>query len=343
MYPNGGERIELRELLKTYGGSPAVDGISLEVAPGELVSLLGPSGCGKTTTLRLIAGFEAPNQGQVWFGEREVTQLPAEQRQVGMVFQNYALFPNLSVAGNIGFGLRVARWEASKARARITEMIELVGLAGLENRAVHNLSGGQRQRVALARALAPQPRLLLLDEPLSALDAQIRAGLRTELRRLQLQLGITTLLVTHDQEEAMSLSDRVAVMNQGRIEQVGSPRDLYLGPRTAFVATFIGQMNLFTPGRDGSGWRLGGLPFDLPFEPTGQQLGVRPERVGLHLSNGPGAVELVTYLGAEQQVLVRVGRDLWNARVSNQQQLQRGDRVSLEVADDAWIQIWPSN
>lgn len=339
MHPEGGERIELRELLKTYGGKPAVDGISLEVAPGELVSLLGPSGCGKTTTLRLIAGFEGPDQGQVWFGQREVTQLPAEQRQVGMVFQNYALFPNLSVAGNIGFGLRVARWEAGRARARIAEMVELVGLAGLENRAVQNLSGGQRQRVALARALAPQPQILLLDEPLSALDAQIRAGLRTELRRLQIQLGITTLLVTHDQEEAMSLSDRVAVMNQGRIEQVGSPRNLYLSPRTAFVATFIGQMNLFTPQRDGAGWWLGGLLFDLPFEPASRQVGVRPERVSLGLANGPGEVELVTHLGAEQQVWVRVGSDLWTARVSNQQRLQRGDRVSLEVADDAWIRV----
>lgn len=340
MSDSGGVRIELRELLKTYGGKPAVDGISLEVAPGELVSLLGPSGCGKTTTLRLIAGFEAPDRGEVWFGEREVTRLPAEQRKVGMVFQNYALFPNLSVSGNIGFGLRVARWETRRAQDRIAELIELVGMQGFEKRAVQTLSGGQRQRVALARALAPQPQLLLLDEPLSALDAQIRTGLRTELRRLQIQLGVTTVLVTHDQEEAMGMSDRVVVLHQGKVEQVGSPRDLYMRPQTAFVATFVGNMNLFSPRPEGSGWRLGGVYMSLPFHPGVRQVGVRPERVALRRSDeGLGLVELVTYLGAEQQVLVRVGSDLWTVLVSNQFQVGRGDRVALEVPEDAWILV----
>lgn len=331
--------IKLIHLSKTYQGKKAVDEVSLEVAPGELVALLGPSGCGKTTTLRMIAGFELPDSGQVFFGSQEMTQVPAEARKVGMVFQNYALFPNLSVVGNIGFGLRVARWEASKAKARIAEMVELVGLKSFEERAVQNLSGGQRQRVALARALAPEPKLLLLDEPLSALDAKIRAGLRTELRRLQLTLGITTVMVTHDQEEAMSMSDRVVVMNHGKIEQIGSPRDLYTNPKTQFVATFIGSMNLFTPEKLGNHWRISGHELTLPIQPS-NKIGVRPERIELE-ANGQfkGTVELVTYLGAEQQVLVRVGPDLWTVFVPNQTLVQRGDPVGLRVPDDAWITV----
>lgn len=336
--------IILKALSKHYQGKTAVDGVSLEVAPGELVSLLGPSGCGKTTTLRMVAGFETPDGGQVLFGSQDVTRVPAEGRKVGMVFQNYALFPNLSVIGNIGFGLRVARWPAEKAKARVREMVELVGLGSFEERAVQNLSGGQRQRVALARALAPEPRLLLLDEPLSALDAKIRAGLRTELRRLQLALGITTLMVTHDQEEAMSMSDRVVVMNQGRIEQIGSPRELYTQPRTQFVATFIGSMNLFQAEPLGLGrWRMSGQEVAIPLDlQQTQKLGVRPERIELS-PNGSGqlegTVELVTYLGAEQQVLVKVGPDTWTVLVPNRQVIERGDRVRLHIPDDAWIVV----
>jgi len=335
--------IILKDLSKHFQGKLAVDTVSLEVGPGELVSLLGPSGCGKTTTLRMIAGFETPDGGQVLFGNQDMTRVPAENRKVGMVFQNYALFPNLSVSGNIGFGLRVARWPAEKARTRMQEMTELVGLGGFENRAVQTLSGGQRQRVALARALAPEPRLLLLDEPLSALDAKIRAGLRTELRRLQLTLGITTVLVTHDQEEAMSMSDRVVVMNQGRIEQIGSPRDLYTQPKTSFVATFIGSMNLVKPELVRAGnWKVSGQEISLPLDLDAnvQKLGVRPERITLG-ANGQlkGVVELVTYLGAEQQVLIKVGGDTWMALAPNHQLIQRGDQVSLNIPDSAWIVV----
>jgi putative spermidine/putrescine transport system ATP-binding protein len=331
--------IIIKNLVKQYQGKTAVDGVSLEVAAGELVSLLGPSGCGKTTTLRMIAGFELPDSGQVFFGDQDMTSVPAESRKVGMVFQNYALFPNLSVVGNIGFGLRVARWEAGRAKARVAEMIELVGLKGFEDRAVQNLSGGQRQRVALARALAPQPRLLLLDEPLSALDAKIRAGLRTELRRLQLELGITTVMVTHDQEEAMSMSDRVVVMNHGKIEQIGSPRELYTQPKTQFVATFIGSMNLFTPEKVGSNWRISSHEISLPIQPS-NKIGIRPERIELDRAGQfKGTVELVTYLGAEQQVLVRVGPDLWTVFVPNQTLILRGDHVQLRVPEDAWILV----
>ena len=332
--------IIIKNLVKHYQGKTAVDGVSLEVAAGELVSLLGPSGCGKTTTLRMIAGFELPDAGQVFFGDQEMTTVPAESRKVGMVFQNYALFPNLSVVGNIGFGLRVARWGAGKAKARVAEMVELVGLKGFEDRAVQNLSGGQRQRVALARALAPQPRLLLLDEPLSALDAKIRSGLRTELRRLQLELGITTVMVTHDQEEAMSMSDRVVVMSHGKIEQIGSPRELYTQPKTQFVATFIGSMNLFQPEALGHNrWRISNHELTLPLQPS-NKIGIRPERIELDgVGQFKGTVELVTYLGAEQQVLVRVGPDLWTVFVPNQTLVQRGDHVQLRVPDDAWILV----
>jgi putative spermidine/putrescine transport system ATP-binding protein len=339
--------ITLEHITRSYGGKAAVDGISLNVQPGEMLSLLGPSGCGKTTTLRCVAGFEIPDSGRVVIGDQDVTRVPAERRRVGMVFQNYALFPNLSVAGNIGFGLRVAGWNASKSEARIKELLEVVGLTGFERRSVLTLSGGQKQRVALARALAPDPRVLLLDEPLSALDAKIRAELRTELRRLQLDLGITTLLVTHDQEEAMSMSDRVVVMNHGRIEQLGTPRDLYATPATPFVAAFVGDMNFrdAQPQADGS-FRISEATVRIPhLEPKPGRLGVRPEAVALEpagegrTQGSPlrGTVELVTYLGADQQVLVRIGPDVWVARVPNDQVFSRGQTVSLVIPDHAWL------
>jgi putative spermidine/putrescine transport system ATP-binding protein len=337
--------IKLENIKKTYNGKAAVDNVSLEVKPGEMVSLLGPSGCGKTTTLRAVAGFEIPDSGQVSIGDQDVTRVPAEQRRVGMVFQSYALFPNLSVAGNIAFGLRVAGWEASKLKARVSELLEIVGLHGFDRRSVLTLSGGQRQRVALARALAPNPRVLLLDEPLSALDAKIRAELRTELRRLQLDLGITTLLVTHDQEEAMSMSDRVVVMNQGRIEQLGTPRDLYATPASPFVAAFVGAMNLMPAEALGnSSFRISGQMVNIPnLENKTGRLGVRPEVIELKPlepgQNAPlqGVIELVTYLGADQQVILKVGSDTWVARVENDQVFARGQKVSLEIPKNVWL------
>jgi putative spermidine/putrescine transport system ATP-binding protein len=334
--------ITLEGISRRYGGKAAVDDVSLEIKPGEMLSLLGPSGCGKTTTLRCVAGFELPDAGRVMIGDQDVTRLPAEKRRVGMVFQNYALFPNLSVTGNIAFGLRVARWDVGRTNARVKELLEVVGLTGFENRSVTTLSGGQKQRVALARALAPEPRVLLLDEPLSALDAKIRAELRTELRRLQLDLGITTLLVTHDQEEAMSMSDRVVVMNKGKIEQLGSPRDLYATPATPFVASFVGAMNFLPAEALGSSkFRVSGAVLDLPhLENRTGRLGVRPEVIELSEGSSQalhGVVELVTYLGADQQVLVRVGSNLWEARIPNDQVFTRGQTVSLEVPAQAWL------
>ncbi len=333
--------IRLEQVSRRFQGKAAVDDISLEVKPGELLALLGPSGCGKTTTLRCVAGFEIPDAGKVFIGETDVTTLPAESREVGMVFQNYALFPNLSVAGNIGFGLRVAKWSKDKLEARVQELLKTVGLVGFDKRAVQSLSGGQRQRVALARALAREPRLLLLDEPLSALDAKIRIELRTELKRLQLELGITTLLVTHDQEEAMSMADRVVVMNNGKIEQLGSPRDLYMKPATPFVAAFVGEMNLLEVQSLGNGqFKLLDQSISIASIPSSTtKLGVRPENVTLseHKTQFSGTVELVTYLGATQQVLINVSNQFWIARVPNTQIFTRGQVVGLEVASDAWL------
>ncbi len=333
--------IRLENVSRRFQGKAAVDDISLEVQSGELLALLGPSGCGKTTTLRCVAGFEIPDTGQVFIGETDVTKLPAEAREVGMVFQNYALFPNLSVAGNIGFGLRVAKWSKNKLEARVQELLTTVGLVGFDKRAVQSLSGGQRQRVALARALAREPRVLLLDEPLSALDAKIRVELRTELKRLQLELGITTLLVTHDQEEAMSMADRVVVMNNGKIEQLGAPRDLYMKPATSFVAAFVGEMNLLeVKNVEKQQFRLLEQTLNLPNIPNStSKLGVRPENVQLLESPAQfvGTVELVTYLGATQQVLVNVAGQLWIARVPNTQIFTRGQTVGLEVAPEAWL------
>lgn len=331
-------------LTKLYGGKAAVQDVHLEVQPGELLSLLGPSGCGKTTTLRMVAGFENPDAGSIHIGSQDVTRVPAENRKVGMVFQNYALFPNLSVAGNVGFGLRVAGWDKRKLESRVGELLEIVGLVGYDKRNVTTLSGGQRQRVALARALAPNPRVLLLDEPLSALDAKIRVELRTELRRLQLTLGVTTLLVTHDQEEAMSMSDRVVVMNQGRIEQIGTPRDLYATPATPFVASFVGEMNTVTLEPLGNGsFKVSGQTVTWA-NLEGGRYGVRPEAITLEPNSKRqgglrGVVELVTYLGADQQVILRVGQDTWIARVPNDLVFTRGQTVGLEIASGAWLRL----
>jgi len=230
-------------LVKRFGPVTAVDGVTLEVADGELLAVVGPSGCGKTTLLRLIAGLEQPDAGRVLIQGRDVTALPPERRDVGFVFQQFALFPNMSVAGNVEYGLKRRGVPRAERARRVQEMLAMVGLSQLAGRRPDQLSAGQQQRVALARALAPRPKTLLLDEPLSALDAAIRTRLREELRETQRRLGITTILVTHDQEEALAIADRVAVMNAGRLEQVGTPWELYDRPQTVFVAGFIGRGN----------------------------------------------------------------------------------------------------
>src|SRR5690242_135807 len=235
--------LELQNLHRDFGTNKALDGIEIALGEGEFLSLLGPSGCGKTTALRLVAGFDRPDEGRIVVDGRDVTRVSPNKRDMGMVFQAYSLFPNMTARQNVAFGLRIRGTKRADRDKRVLELIELVGLSHAADRYPHQLSGGMQQRVALARALAIEPRVLLLDEPLSALDAKVRVQLREEIRRIQLELGITTLYVTHDQEEALSISDHVAVMYQGRIEQMGSPAEMYSAPATPFVAEFIGTMN----------------------------------------------------------------------------------------------------
>lgn len=236
--------LEMESLQKSFGETPVLLDFSLSVNRGEFVTLLGPSGCGKTTTLRILAGLEKLDGGRIHLEEREITATPSNERQISMVFQSYALFPNLNVFGNVAFGLWARRVDTATTRQTVMELLDLVGLSGLERRFPHELSGGQQQRVALARALAPHPKVLLLDEPLSAVDAVTRARLREEIRKIQRSLQITTVMVTHDQEEALAVSDRVVVMRSGRIEQVGTPQEVYRFPANHFVARFVGASNL---------------------------------------------------------------------------------------------------
>ena len=238
-----GTAVEYVDVHRVYGTTHALDGLSLTIAPGELVALLGPSGCGKTTALRLLAGFDQPTSGSVLVDGKDISRVAVSKRDMGMVFQSYSLFPTMKAIDNVAFGLRLRRQSAAKRRARAAELLDLVGLQTHHQKFPHEMSGGQQQRVALARALAISPRVLLLDEPLSALDAKVREQLRDEIRRIQLELGVTTVFVTHDQEEALSLADRVGVLRSGRLEQCAVPSELYDRPATPFVAEFIGAMN----------------------------------------------------------------------------------------------------
>ncbi len=279
--------LNFQGVTKTFGAVTAVDNVSLEIASGEFVTLVGASGCGKTTLLRIIAGFTKPDKGELSIDGKRVEGLPPSKREVGFVFQSYALFPTQTVAQNIGFSLSIRHRPKSEITERVRELCELTQLAGMEGRYPHELSGGQQQRVALARALAPDPSILLLDEPLAALDAKIRAHLRTEIRAVADRLGITTVYVTHDQEEALSISDRVAVMDEGRILQVGAPMEVYLKPSGRFVANFIGTINSL-PGRPAGGGilEIEGHPVEIriPGALVGQEsvtVSVRPENIDL--------------------------------------------------------------
>ncbi|MDO8389789.1 MAG: ABC transporter ATP-binding protein [Actinomycetota bacterium] len=305
--------LDFISVRKTFGPNVALEGLDLDVKDGELITLLGPSGCGKTTALRIAAGFEFADSGAVLVGGADITRTPAHKRNMGMVFQSYSLFPNLTVANNIDFGLRTRKMHAADRHRRVGEMLELVELTKFADRYPHQLSGGQQQRVALARALAIQPRVLLLDEPLSALDAKVRTSLRDEIRRIQTEVGITTLFVTHDQEEALAISDRVCVMSQGNLEQLGTPTDVYRHPKTAFVARFVGSMNELPAEALGSG-EVSVLDqrFAVPKAAkatTGERLHllVRPEDLSLTTDGGfAGTVTSVTFQGASTLVGVRL-------------------------------------
>ncbi len=309
-------RLQLTGLTKTYGDFRAVSDVNLDIAHGELVVLLGPSGCGKTTTLRMIAGFIPPTAGEIRLGGNDITRQPPWKRNTGLVFQSYALFPHLSVVDNVAFGLRMRKLPQSEIAAKLTEVLRLVRLEKLADRLPRELSGGQQQRVALARALVIEPDILLLDEPLSNLDAKLRQEVRVEIRELQKELGLTTVMVTHDQEEALTMADRLVVMSNGQVQQVGSQRDLYESPANTFVAGFVGRTNFLhgcveTKGMFRSESGLG-IRCDQGAAAHGRTLAIRPERLSLAAARVdddncfPGTVEFASYLGGILEYYVRL-------------------------------------
>jgi spermidine/putrescine transport system ATP-binding protein len=350
---DGAPEIRLTDLAKHFRDVRAVDDVSLDIGTGEFFSLLGPSGCGKTTTLRMIGGFELPTAGRIELRGRDVTNDPPDKRPVNMVFQNYALFPHLDVGENIAFGLRRKNVDKADIKRRVQEALELVHLTGYEKRKPNQMSGGQQQRIALARALVNRPHVLLLDEPLGALDLKLRKQLQIELKRVQAEVGITFVYVTHDQEEALTMSDRIAVMNRGKVEQLGSPEELYERPTTRFVADFIGTTNLLTgavetadaasalirlEGGESCVVAGGGLAVGATVE-----LSVRPESILIKASNGSspagpepirGQVEQVAYLGGNVQYQVRTSGGLSITALAP----KTGQR--LPVGSDVDV-VWP--
>ncbi|TFV98119.1 ABC transporter ATP-binding protein [Leifsonia flava] len=331
-----GASVAFESVVKDYGTTRVLHGVDLAIEPGEFVSLLGPSGCGKTTALRVLAGLEQSNGGRVLIDGADVSRVPTNHRDIGMVFQSYSLFPHLTVLGNVMFGLRMRRVARAEARRRGRDSLALVGLEHLADRYPHQLSGGQQQRVALSRALVTEPRVLLLDEPLSALDAKVRVQLRDEIRRIQLRLGITTVFVTHDQEEALAVSDRIAVMDAGGIEQVGSPEELYLRPASPVVAAFVGLSSI-VPGTVvgdrvhavGSTLPLIGGHADGPVD-----VFIRPESVSLSGADGvPATVQESTFLGSIRRTLLLTSDGVpLRMQHAAEQRLEFGEHVHVRVA-----------
>lgn len=344
--------LKIEQLHKRFGSFTALNNISLDVKDGEFICFLGPSGCGKTTLLRAIAGLEMQEEGSIVQGGQDVSALPPQQRDFGIVFQSYALFPNLSVADNIAYGLVNQKMNRQQRDQRVKELLEQIDLPGIEEKFPGQLSGGQQQRVALARALATEPGLLLLDEPLSALDARVRLHLRQEIRDLQQKLGITTIMVTHDQDEALTMADRIVVMDHGCIAQVGSPKEIYDQPATAFVARFIGSMNLIAAQvMEDGGVMLGSVEANLPIaaQPSTGLLGFRPEAA--EVSNAAiaaddsklqlqGSVRHLSFMGAYVRVGVEIADDLeieidLSVAEMEQKQVEAGSALWINVSADA--------
>jgi putative spermidine/putrescine transport system ATP-binding protein len=334
--------IELQAISKDYGSVKAVDQVSCTIREGEFMTILGPSGSGKTTMLSLIAGLVGPSAGRILIGGHDVTEMPAAQRNLGLVFQSYALFPNMTVAGNVAFPLEVRRLPRAEIRTLVADVLRLVHLTGLEERRPAQLSGGQQQRVALARALVFKPGILLLDEPLAALDRKLRDEVRLELRRIQRTLGVTTLLVTHDQDEALSLSDRLLVLDQGIVQQIGTPDELYLRPATRFVADFLGTANLLPGGRHLSGPATG--PAVATVNGHASLALVRPERIVLQPASSPdglpASVTESVYHGQTVRYHLRLddGSDLVAVAADRVPRFGAGARVKATWnPDDVWI------
>ena len=333
--------VELKNISVAFDGEQVLDGLNLRIKDKEFITLLGPSGCGKTTTLRLIAGFLEPDSGDVLFEGEKINGVPAYKRQVNTIFQRYALFPHLNVYDNIAFGLRVKKRPEKEIKQKVAEMLKLVNLTGLEKRHIDTLSGGQQQRVAIARAIANHPKVLLLDEPLAALDLKLRKDMQKELKKIQQQLGITFIFVTHDQEEALTMSDRVVVMDGGKIQQVGTPKDIYNEPKNAFVADFIGESNIV----DGKMLRdyyveFSGKKFDCldkGFAENEQvDVVVRPEDVDIVASEKgmlKGQVTSVAFLGVHYEIIVDIGGFKWMIQTTDEH--FTGDNVGLYIEPDA--------
>lgn len=333
--------LELKNITVSFDGEKILDDISLSISDKEFVTLLGPSGCGKTTTLRIIAGFLEPDSGDVFFDGEIINSLPANKRNVNTIFQRYALFPHLNVYENIAFGLKVKKVPKEEIKQRVKEMLKLVNLEGFEKRSISKLSGGQQQRVAIARAVINKPKILLLDEPLAALDLKLRKDMQTELKNIQKQLGITFIFVTHDQEEALSMSDKVVVMNEGKIQHIGTPQDIYNEPVNAFVADFIGESNIIDGVMlDDFKVKIEGVTLqclDKGFK-TNEAVDVviRPEDVDIvHREKGliTGVVTSVTFLGVHYEIIVDVNGFKWMIQTTDESKV--GDKVGLLIEPDA--------
>ncbi|MDZ7823578.1 MAG: ABC transporter ATP-binding protein [Ahrensia sp.] len=329
---SGETAIAFEGVVKRYGDAVAVNGLDLVIKRGELVTFLGPSGCGKTTSLRLIAGLELPTEGRLMIAGRDVSRQPASERNVGMVFQSYALFPHISVLDNVAYGPVIRGLKKSEAREKARAILDQIGLGGLHDRLPSELSGGQQQRVAVSRAICQQPDVILFDEPLSNVDAKLRRKVRSEIRALQQEFGLTAVYVTHDQEEALAVSDRIVVMNAGRIAQVGTPTDLYERPASAFISSFIGDANLIEG--DVQKGKFGAAALDLNVSGGDGRctVSIRPERIVLH-KNGPAKIASATYLGSRMEYeVISGGQALLVSRPITEMRFETGDSVSLEIA-----------